>query len=311
MHPHPHPHFPKPRPALILGLVFIVIIFWSLNYPVVKLALPYLPAPALASMRVVVAAATMLAIGVAWRAKQGSSAPAAKIDRADWPRLAVMGLFGVAGNQMLFTIGLGYTSVGHSALIVGGGPITVLLLARLMRLELLTISKLAGMLLCFSGVGLLALEKGIDLHSGTFRGDLITWAGSFSFSLYTVLGKRLSARYDSLTMNVPTYIAGGLVALPVALWQGGRMHWQIAWQGWAAILYMAIFSSVLAYLVYFWALRHMAASRLAAFLYIQPVLGTLLGVVVLHEPLTGHLLGAAALVLGGVYLAERAPRAGI
>ncbi len=71
------------------------------------------------------------------------------------------------------------------------------------------------------------------------------------------------------------------------------------------MVYMAAFASVAAYLVYYWALRYLAASRLAAFSYLLPVMATLLGVLLLpEERVTGHLLGGGALVLVGVYLAE-------
>jgi drug/metabolite transporter (DMT)-like permease len=91
--------------------------------------------------------------------------------------------------------------------------------------------------------------------------------------------------------------------------QGLRLDWRaVGWQGWWAVFYMALGTSVLAYLLWFWALRHLAASRLSVFTYLQPVLGTLLGIYVLHEAFTLQLAAAGGLVLGGVLLTEWHPR---
>ena len=68
---------------------------------------------------------------------------------------------------------------------------------------------------------------------------------------------------------------------------------------------MAVLSSVVAYLIYYWALRHMDASRLAATTYIEPVLAMILGAIFLGEHFTPHVLTGGALVLTGVYITER------
>lgn len=285
------------------------MLIWTVNFVVAKVALAHLPAMTLASFRVVCAGLLMLVISAFWRTKPDSTATRLPQGRREILQLALLGLLGVAGNQMLFTIGLSHTTVGHSALIIGAGPISTLLLARLMRLELLTVRKLAGMVLCFCGVVILALEKGLSLSNGTLKGDLITWTGSLSFCLYTVFGKKLAPHYDTFRMNLYMYIAGGLIALPLAVREGLKLDWgRVGWQGWAGMLYMAGLASVLAYLIYYWALRHLAASRLAAFTYLQPMLATLLGVMVLGEPVTPNLIWGGSLVVVGVYLAERRRR---
>jgi drug/metabolite transporter (DMT)-like permease len=216
-----------------------------------------------------------------------------------------LGLFGVAINQMCFTIGISYTTVSHSALIVGMGPIYVLMLAWLMGLEEMTWKKILGMALAFAGVVVLAGEQGFSLQGGSLTGDLITLAGSWGFAFYVVLGKKVAPRFESLEMNTFNYLTGAALILPVAVRQALVLDWRaVAWQGWAGLLFMAAFASVLAYLIYYWALKHVAASRLAAFSYLLPVLATLLGILFLGEPVTKHLLIGGGLVMAGVYMAE-------
>ncbi len=310
---HPHPHLPLPPAALLYSLIALMVLMWTANFLAAKIALRSLDPVTLGPLRVELAALIMLAVYAA-TARQRTSEPGVAqrhhaFDRGDLWRFFLLGVFGVAGNQLLFLIGLNYTTVGHSSLIIATGPITILLLARMQRLELLTVNKLLGMVLSFSGVALLALEKGISLQAGTLKGDLITFAGSFSFACYTVMSKRVAPKYDTISMNFYLYLAGAVIVMPLALWRMQRLDWAaVSWQGWLGLLYLALFGSVFAYLIYFWALRHLAASRLAAFTYFQPVLATTLGVWMMGEEMTHNLLGGGALVLVGVYLAERMPR---
>ncbi|MCL4523008.1 MAG: DMT family transporter [Acidobacteria bacterium] len=291
-------------------MILLTVIIWTFNFLAAKVALRELSPYTLAPFRVELAALIMIVISAAMARRPASQGRACTpMDRADYWRFFWLGLFGVAGNQVLFLIGLSSTTVGHSSLIIATGPISILLLARAQKLELLTIGKLLGMMLSFSGVALLALEKGISLHAGTLKGDLITFAGSFSFACYTVLSKRIAPKYDTISMNLYLYISGALLVLPIALWRARTLDWgAVSWRGWAGLFYLALLGSVVAYLIYYWALRHLAASRLAAFTYIQPVLATVLGVTALGEEMTHNLLGGGALVLLGVYLAERMPR---
>src|SRR5207249_7274668 len=72
-------------------------------------------------------------------------------------------------------------------------------------------------------------------------------------------------------------------ALPIS----ERWH-AIAWTGWAAVLYMAIFSSAVAYVFYFWVLRFLEASQLSALTYLLPVVATILGILLLGERSEEH-----------------------
>ena len=296
--------------AASIGLVVVV---WAVNFIAAKIGLRYLSAVTMASFRVVIAGLSMIpAYLICSRLPTFAEARGVRMrgfSGRDLWTFFYLGFFGVVVNQMCFTMGLRYTSVGHAAVIVGMGPIYTLVLAVLFRLELATWHKVIGMAIAFSGVAVLASENGISAHSPSLLGDAITMTGSIGFATYAVLGKRVAGRYDALTMVAFNHFAGAIIILPVALHQaralGPFSRWRaIPWQGWAAVLYMAVCSSAMAYLLYFWLLRYLEASQLSAFTYLLPVVAVILGILLLGERGSALQIVGGTLALGGVYWVE-------
>jgi drug/metabolite transporter (DMT)-like permease len=268
---------------------------------------------ALASFRVVLAGIVMIpayflcsrlpAFDEAAKARREGFTP------RDFWTFVYLGFFGVTINQMCFTIGLHYTSVSHASVIVGMGPIYTLVLAALLRLETATWRKAAGMTIALVGIVVMASEKGLSAHSPSLLGDAIVMTGSIGFAMYVVLGKRVAGKYDTLTMTAFNHFAGALIVLPLALQQARMMSlaekWRaIPWSGWTAMLYMAIFSSAIAYVFYFWLLRYLEASQLSAFSYLLPMLATILGILWLGEKGSWFHVFGSVLALGGLYWIE-------
>jgi drug/metabolite transporter (DMT)-like permease len=302
-----------PGRIVLAASIGFVIIIWAINFIAAKIGLRSLPAMTLASFRVVLAGAVMLPFYV-FCSRLPAFAEAAQSRRnpltlRDIWIFLYMGFFGVTINQVCFTVGLRFTSVSHAAVIVGMGPVYTLIFAVLFKLERATWRKAIGMAIAFIGIAVLASENGISAHSPSVLGDAITMTGSIGFAMYVVLGKRLAGRYDPLTMTAFSHYAGALIVLPVAIYRavtlGSAEHWRaIAWTGWAALLYMAIFSSAVAYLLYFWLLRYLEASQLSAFTYLLPVVATILGILWLGEKGSSVQVLGGVLALGGVYWIE-------
>jgi drug/metabolite transporter (DMT)-like permease len=308
-----------PSRFVIAASIALVVVIWAVNFIAAKIGLRHIPAPAMASFRVTLAGLTMLpAYLLSSRLPAFRAAAEARkkgFSRRDLWNFIYLGFFGVVVNQLCFTMGLRYTSVSHAAVIVGLGPIYTLVLAVVFRLEKATWHKAIGMAIAFAGIAVLAAENGISARSPSLLGDAITMTGSIGFAMYVVLGKRVAGKYDALTMTAFNHFAGALLVLPLALHEAvairasSRWH-EIPWQGWAALLYMAVFSSALAYVFYFWLLQYLEASQLAAFTYLLPVLATILGIVLLGERGSPIQIAGGLLALAGVYWVEsgREPR---
>jgi drug/metabolite transporter (DMT)-like permease len=276
-----------------------MFVLWSFNYLAGKVALRHMQPFTLAALRIDVATLVILPFYFLRKNRM-------RLQGRDLWTLSYLGLFLVI-NQVFFTVGLAYTTSGHSSMILATGPIIVLLFARALKLEALTTGKILGMAIAFTGVAILATEQGLNLrHSATLAGDLITLIGTTSFSIYAVLGKKFARHYDSITMNTINLIAGALLLLPISIHQVVHLDWSsLGWAGWAGLIYMAAISSVAAYTLFYWVLRYMDASRVAAVNYLQPIGAILVAAAFLGEVPTRNLLFGGALILLGVYLAER------
>jgi drug/metabolite transporter (DMT)-like permease len=305
-----------PSRAVIGVAIALLMAIWALNFLVIKVGLRHLPVLTFASFRIVAAGVFMLLIAPVFarlpmfseRGIGSQVTPKPAWTLRDYWVFAYLGFFGVAVNQFCFTAGLRYTNVTHSSIIVGLAPINTLTLAVLFGIELLTWRKASGMAIAFAGVAILALSAGVSHHSPTLLGDAITMCGSLGFSMYVVLGKRVAGKYNPLTMTTWNFIFGALAVLPVAVQQAtvaDFVGWgSISWQAWLCIAYTGLFSSTLAYLFYFWLLRFLEASQLAAFSYILPVSASGLSIAFLGERGSWMELVGALMALFGLYWIE-------
>ncbi len=278
-------------------------LIWSINYIVAKIVLRSFPALLVGPLRAAFAAALLAPVyGIArWRSKEKDS-----WEWRELATLAILGVFGITLNQVFFVLGMNRTSVAHAALVIATTPLQVMLLASLRGQEHVTPRKLGGMLTAVAGIVVLNFGPGRDLHGASMLGDMFVFLAAFSFSVYTVFGKEVARRHDSLTANSLGYFAGGLAGAPL-LWQQsmGFDYGKVPASGWLALSYMAVLSSVLCYFIFYYALNHLPASRVAAFSYMQPVIAAGAGWAILGEPVTASVGMGGLMVLSGVWLTGR------
>jgi drug/metabolite transporter (DMT)-like permease len=225
-------------------------------------------------------------------------------DKDMWT-LGMLGLIGVGLNQVFFILGLSLTSVAHAAIIVGLTPILVLVIATIVGHEEIRRMQLVGMLLALFGVAVLQ-SSSPQSRQGSLIGDLMVFCGILLFAVFAVRGKRETARVGPIVLNTWAYMASAVALLPVTLWYSQTFDYgRVTWQGWASLFYMTDFSSVLGYLLFYYALSHMPASKVSTFAYLQPLIAIALAIIFLGEQPNAALISGGALVLAGVFIAER------
>ncbi len=272
-------------------------LLWSVNYVVAKIALRHFPALLFTPMRTVLAAALLM---VVWRQSGGE-----RVD-GDWKRVGLLGLIGISGNQIAFLVGLARTSVAHAALIVAMTPVLVLLLSAWRAHEHITRRKVAGMAMAFCGVAVLNLGPGRNAHGATVLGDFLVFLAALTFALFTVAGRNVTRKHGAIPVIAAAYLASAVSLAPMGIWQGwGFDFGRVTTGGWLTLVYMAVFPSVVCYLIYYHALSKISASRVSAFSYSQPLIATLTGFVALGEPVTAAVALGGVLVLSGVWTTSR------
>ena len=280
-------------------LTSVLVLLWCGNFIALKVCLRFLSPFGVTTFRVVVAAIVLLVIYGFWGGRQ-SPRKLCRQDALDFLKLAFVGLF---LNQTLFILGLSQTNVAHSALMVTFGPVFTLLFAWMRGQERLRRMALLGMLVSVAGIALMNLEKDFTFQTRYLVGDLLTLSGSIAFAYYTVISKNAVDRYGALDSTAFTYFAGALLFLPWGLPLMARLDWlHLPWSGVASFFYVAFLSSVLAQLIFYYALRRMSASSLASLQYLQPVITTIFSVLLLSEHLSLNFVVGGCIIIGGIIL---------
>jgi len=288
-------------------LLAAMVLLWSGNYIVAKIVLREVPPMLVVALRAVIAG--ILIFPVYWRRLRRSGE---WVSGRDLGQLLVLGFGGIAMNQFCFVVGIGKTSVTHSAIIMATVPLWVLLLATLLGMERVTVSKVSGMAMAICGVLILQAFRAQHAFqsqpsggsSPTMLGDFFVLLCALLMAGMTIFTKRWKPG-ESLSVVAVGYTAGAIAFAPVVWWQSLAfpLH-AITPAIWAGILYMSALSSVVCYLIYNYALRYIAASRVAATQYMQPLLATMLAVMVLGERLTAPTIAAGGVIIAGVFVTE-------
>lgn len=281
--------------------MLIAVSFWAANMVAIKEALFGFSPLALALVR---ATAVALTFGIIFLFLRDRSL--LRFTRRQWLHFAVIAFLGITLNQVLIIEGVAHTNVPHAALIIAVEPVMVLVLSAMMRLEVLTTLKFAGMAISFFGVVLLTYGKAIHGGPDYWLGDAILLAEVVVFAYYTILLKEVVDQYDVITLNTVIFGLGALLMIPFGARALLHQHWShIPLRSFLGLAFMTFFSAVLGYLLFVYALKGLTASRVAAFNYFEPILATGLGIWLLHDRVSIWGFLGGGLILLGVYFTER------
>ena len=227
-----------------------------------------------------------------------------RVERADLGRLALCGLFGVALNQMLFFTGLNWTTPINASLIMTTTPVLVLIASSVLLGERITKKKVLGIALGAAGaILLITYGERLSFARQGFWGDLLIFLNASAFGIYLVLVKRLMAKYHPITVVKWAFTFGILFVIPF----GGPGLMEVEWARftpgiWLAVLYVLLCTTFLAYFFNAYALSVVNPSVVSIYIYLQPLLATLIALAFSRDQMTIVKLLAALLIFTGVYL---------
>ena len=208
---------------------------------------------------------------------------------------------------VLFTLGLRDTSASHAALILASLAVFTGLIAAVFERKAPPARWWLGAAIASIGEALLiGFRFGFETVEGALIGDLLIVASCIAASVGYVTGGRLSRSLGTWPTTLWGIAIGGVVLLPALPFAAAGVQWSaVGAPGVVAIGYLAVVSSLLAYVTWYWALGAGGIGRVGTWQFAMPIVSLGLAVVILAEPLGWPLAGAAAVILAGIWIAGR------
>jgi drug/metabolite transporter (DMT)-like permease len=280
----------------------LAITFWGVSFVATRVVVGQISPVALIFARA--AMGSLLLIGVL-AARGRAWWPA----RSFWPSLALMGFIGVAFHQLLQAYALQLTTAVNTGWLIGLTPIWSAILAGLYLRERFPPRKLLGLTLGFLGAVIVVTRGrlgGDVLALPATRGDLMILASTFNWAVNSVVGHPTLKRLGSLVATTCAMIVGwALLTVPFLYARAWGDFARLDGVGWLSVLFLGICCSGLGYLWWYGALEKIETSRVAALLYLEPLVTLLAAVVLLGESVGVSTIVGGVLLIGGVALVER------
>ena len=279
-------------------------LIWGTTYLGIRIALETIPPLFMAAVRWIVAGALLIAA----LKLRGERLP----DRSEWPSLTVLGILLLGfGNGAVVWAELTVPS-GLTAVLVATSPFWMVGIDAMMPDgDRLTLRRVLGLVIGFGGIVMLVWPE-IRIGEGgrAFLGGVIAaqiacigWAIGSSYA-------RKRGRNEARDENVLATAAfemlfGGIALLVVslALGEGGRLAFAPRSTG--ALVYLIFVGAIAGFSAYAYALKHLPVATVSLYAYINPIIAVILGTLILDEPFSARMAGAAAVVLVGMALVRK------
>lgn len=278
-----------------LSLLLMALI-WGINFSVVKYGTQLVEPLAYNSVRVLLAAAALVAVVVLTREVW----PA----RRDVVRLLGLGMLGNGLYQLCFIEGVARTRAGDAALVISATPAIIALIGRARGVERVSRRGWTGIALSILGIGFV-VSSGAGAATGrtALVGDALVLAASVCWSVFVVLLQPYTTRISGIPVTALTMLGGALPLLVVSAPAVARTSWTtMPALGWLAIVYSGIGALVIAYLFWYRGVRVLGPTRTAMYSNLQPVIALAFAWLTLGEVPTVHQGAGAALIMGGLLL---------
>jgi len=276
-------------------------VFWAGAFIAGKIGVQEIPPFSLAFFRFLFATGIIFSIMVRYEKNW-------KLKKKDWIPVILLGIIGMFGYHALFFTALKYTTAINSSMIAATNPLITSILAALFLKEVLGWKRLCAIGIAFFGVtltltnGELSTLKNLQFN----HGDVIMLAAVLCWAVYSIISKKIMSKYSPLILTSYSFLICLILLIPFVIMENPVEYFSgITWKGWSSVLYMAVFPSVIGYLVQQMSIKEIGASRTAAFINLVPVFSIILSGLILGEQITVFKLLSAAIIISGVYLNTR------
>jgi len=288
--------------------MLVAIVFWGLAFIAIKLALEHISWITLTFLRLAIASVLFIIyLAVA--------KPETKIERRDLPKIALLGLVAFTAYHLFLNLGEmdPSTTAGTSALVVASAPAFLAILAVVMLHEKVTSVRAGGIAFAFAGLAVMLLlsTPGSEYRVSLTVGAALVIPAAFFAALYSALAKPFLDKYQPFQLTAYAMFFGTLFTLPFVAVDGARTLGDLSAMGIGGalpVLFLGVFPTFLAYGLFFRGLKQMEASAAGAYVYLSTLIAVVAGIIILGETVTIPAIIGGAMVIAGVYIAQRKSR---
>jgi len=241
-------------------LIILAVIFWGSSFIATKVALKELSPETIISLRLIIASAFLFITAIVYK-KDFS------INLKSHGIIFILALIAVF-HLMIQVTGLKYTTASNTGWIIGTAPIFMAILAAIFFREKIGLLKISGIIIAMFGL-LLLIGKGnitnVDLIKN--KGDLLVLASAFTWGVYSMVNKKISLSYSPLMTVLYLFIMMAVIIIPFnlnAASVNSVVH--LSLNGWISILFLGLFCSGIAYVIWAYSLRDLESAKVGAFL---------------------------------------------
>ena len=223
----------------------------------------------------------------------------------EWYFLIFLSLLGIVLNTAFFTKGLELTTPAHASLISCMIPVITFILAWFLGREGLNIYKSISLIVALSGALILMEIDNLDITSNLFIGDIFIFINFVCFGLFLVLSKPLIEKHSPFGLSVIVMSIGAVILLPISihgLWNNWESWLELPWWIYFAAFYSIFFATIITYSLNYYAMEFVDSSKVALFIYFQPVVAGTISVALGRDEITTRLLVSSFLIMLGLLL---------
>ena len=223
----------------------------------------------------------------------------------EWYYLIFLSLLGIVLNTAFFTKGLELTTPAHASLISCMIPVITFIFAWFLGREGLNIYKSLSLIVALSGALILMEIDNLDVNSNLFIGDMFIFVNFICFGLFLVLSKPLIERHSPFGLSVIVMSIGAVILFPISV-NGLLNNWEswlnLPWWIYFAAFYSIFFATIITYSLNYYAMEFVDSSKVALFIYFQPVVAGTISVALGRDEVTTRLIISSVLIMLGLLL---------
>lgn len=290
----------------IYFLMVIAALVWSGAFIAGKFAVPYVPTFTLTFLRFLIASIVLYPVMKLYNRSHPEDN--FRLTKKYIPLFLFNGIVGMVGYHVLFFTALKYTTAINSSIIGAMNPIVTTIIAAIFIRQKTPPMQIAGILLSFIGVvltitgGNLSILASFDFN----RGDMFMAAAVICWASYAVMSRVKGADVPPLALTFYSFVFCTIALVPFVIWEHPWALEKIPASAILSIVFMAVFSSVIGYMLQQIAIKKIGASKSSIFVNLVPVFSIILSVTILGEELMPVKIFTSLLIIAGVCICQLA-----